>query len=359
MNSRMLPDITRITLAVLFIAVLIASCFWTLKPFLLAIIWAAMIVIATWPMLLAIQSRLGGKRGPATLVMTLLLLAILIVPLAYALTTAIQTAQDLFSNSQAIANLKVPPPPQWLHRIPLAGEKAFAHWQEYSSLTPAQLSEQVLPYSQKILSWFIAQAGSVGMTIVHCFLTVIIAAIFYSHGEAATKGVMLFVRRLAGQTGEDAALLAAKSIRGVALGIVGTALTQSVLGGVGLLLAGVPAPFILSALLFLLCAAQIGPTPVLIPAAIWLFYNDMTGWGIFMIVLTVITTTLDNFIRPVLIRRGADLPLLLILAGVVGGLLSFGIIGLFIGPVMLAVTFTLLKVWVAAEDSTPGEIANN
>lgn len=352
-------DVTRITLAVLFIAVLIGACFWIIKPFLSAIIWAAMIVIATWPMMISIQSRLGGKRWPAVLIMTVLLLAILIVPLAYAITTVIETAQDLFSNTQTLANLKIPPPPEWLQRIPLAGAKCSALWQEFAALSPAALSERVLPYSQKILQWFLSQAGSVGMTIVHCFLTVIISAIMYAHGENAAKGVRLFVRRLAGIPGEDAALLAAKSIRGVALGIVGTALVQSILGGAGLLLTGVPAPLILTALLFLLCAAQIGPAPVLIPATIWLFTKDLTAWGYFMIAWTVIVSTIDNFVRPVLIRKGADLPLLLIFAGVIGGLISFGMIGLFIGPVMLAVTFTLLKVWIATGETRCCRLADN
>jgi predicted PurR-regulated permease PerM len=130
---------------------------------------------------------------------------------------------------------------------------------------------------------------------------------------------------------------------------------QSFLGGIGLLIAGVPAAAVLTAVMLLLCVAQVGPGLIMIPATIWLFMQDQTSWGIFMAVCTVIVCTIDNFIRPILIKKGADLPLLLIFAGVIGGLISFGLIGLFIGPDMLAVTYTLVKEWVTAGD--PAELS--
>jgi len=350
-------DITRISLSVLFIAVLIAACFWIMKPFLLAVIWAAMIVIATWPLMLSIQARLAGKRGLAVLVMTLLLLAILIVPVTLAITTVIEKAQGLVGNSQALADLKIPPPPEWLNNIPLQGRKISAKWLEFSLLAPQELYGKISPYSNKIVGWFLTQAGSIGMMLVQCLLTVIIAAVRYANGESAAKGVRLFFQRLAGQPGEDAVILAARAVRGVAIGIVGTALIQSFLGGLALLIAGIPAVAILTAVMLLLCVAQVGPGLVLIPATIWLFMQDQTSWGIFMVISTVIVGTIDNFIRPILIKKGADLPLLLIFAGVIGGLISFGLIGLFIGPVMLAVTYTLVKEWVNAGVIDQGEVS--
>lgn len=353
-DGRISQDVTRITLAVLFIAILAAACFWIIKPFLSAIIWATMIVIATWPLMLSIQARLGGRRGLSVLVMTLLLLAILIVPFTFAITTIIEKAQDLVGNSQALADLKIPLPPEWVSKIPLQGGKISAKWGEISLLTPQELSGRIAPYSNRIISWFLTQAGSIGMMIVHCFLTVVISAVMYANGESAAKGVRMFCLRLAGKPGEDAAILAAKAVRGVAIGIVGTAMVQSVLGGFGLLIAGIPAAVILTAVMMLLCVAQVGPGLIMIPAAIWLFYQDQAGWGIFMAAWSLFVCTIDNFLRPVLIKKGADLPLLLIFAGVIGGLISFGIIGLFIGPVMLAVTYTLVKNWVAGGEPFPG-----
>jgi predicted PurR-regulated permease PerM len=151
--------------------------------------------------------------------------------------------------------------------------------------------------------------------------------------------------------------LAGQAIRGVALGVVVTALAQSVLGGITLAVAGVPLSPILTAVMFMLTIAQIGPLPVLAPAVIWLYWRGSTGWGTFLLVSTALVGTMDNFIRPVLIKKGADLPLLLIFVGVIGGLTTFGLIGIFVGPVVLAVAYTLLKAWVNPEevDSGPTE----
>lgn len=339
-------DLTRTTLSVFFIAILIATGFWIMKPFLLAIIWAAMIVVASWPLMLAIQAKLANKRGWAVLVMTLLLLAILIAPITFAITTLIEKAQTITASGHGLADIKIPPPPEWLHKIPLEGKRLSTTWMEYSQLSPQQMRERLAPYSDTVARWFLIQAGSVAMLLLHFLLTVIIAAVMYANGEQAANGIKIFCRRLAGQPGEDVAVLAAKAVRGVAIGIIGTALIQSLLGGLALLIAGVPAVTILTAVMLLLCVAQLGPALVLIPATIWVFMNDQMGWGIFMVICTIIAGTIDNVIRPFLIKKGADLPLLLIFAGVIGGLISFGLIGLFIGPVMLAVIYTLLKDWV-------------
>jgi predicted PurR-regulated permease PerM len=154
---------------------------------------------------------------------------------------------------------------------------------------------------------------------------------------------------LAGPKGEEAAILSGKAIRGVALGVGLTAIIQSALGGIGLSISGIPAAALLTAVMFMLCVAQVGPMPVLIPAVIWLYYKDATLWGTVLLIWSILIGVIDNFLRPVLIKKGADLPLLLIFAGVIGGLIAFGIIGIFIGPVVLAVSHTLLKAWVAGE----------
>jgi len=338
--------LVRSTLSVLFIVALIAAGFWIIKPFLLATIWATMIVIATWPLMLWFQAKLGGKRGWAVLVMTLLLLAILIVPITFAITTMIEKAHEFTGNGQGLAGIKIPSPPEWLHKIPLKGDSLYVAWSDFSLLSPEEMQEKIAPYSNRIINWFLVQAGSVAMLLVHFLLTVIIAAVMYANGETAAKGVKMFCRRLAGNPGEEVAVLAGSAIRGVAIGILGTALIQSLLGGLALWIANVPGVGILTAVMLLLCVAQVGPALVLIPATVWVFMNDSTGWGIFMVIATIIAGTIDNVIRPFLIKKGADLPLLLIFAGVIGGLLSFGLIGLFIGPVMLAVIYTLLKDWV-------------
>jgi predicted PurR-regulated permease PerM len=182
-------------------------------------------------------------------------------------------------------------------------------------------------------------------------LTVIIAAILYATGGTAAKGIISFARRLAGRRGEEVAVLAAKSVRGVALGVVVTAVVQSTLGGIGLAVAGVPAAPLLTAVMFMLCLAQLGPVLVLIPAVIWLFWSGHGTWGTVLAVWAIPVLSLDNILRPVLIKKGADLPLLLIFAGVIGGLVALGMIGIFIGPVVLAVTYTLTKSWIEEGES--------
>ncbi|MGC4000802.1 MAG: AI-2E family transporter [Anaeromyxobacter sp.] len=194
--------------------------------------------------------------------------------------------------------------------------------------------------------WIAASAGGLGAAVVQLLLTVVISAILWSSGEAAARGVLRFLRRLAGDQGEKVGVLAAKAIRAVALGIVVTALAQTLLAGVGLAVAQVPHASVLTAVAFVLCIAQLGPMLVLAPTAIWLFSTGAPVRGTLLLVFAVVAGLLDNVLRPVLIRKGADLPLLLIMAGVIGGLFAFGVVGLFVGPVLLAVTWTLLSSWV-------------
>jgi len=209
---------------------------------------------------------------------------------------------------------------------------------------------------QTALQWFVVKAGSVGMMLLQFLLTAIISAIILARGESVRDGLLQFAARLAGQQGRDVALLAARAIRGVVLGVVGTALIQAAIGGVGLFIAGLPAAALLTAVMLFLCLAQLGPMLVLVPAVAWLYWSGSNGAGTTLLVITAITAGLDNVVRPWLIKRGANLPLVLIFAGVIGGLLAFGIIGLFIGPVVLTVAYTLLGAWV--KDDVPARSAD-
>ena len=353
-------DLTGTMLAVLFIVGIIAANFFILKPFIPAFVWAVTIVVATWPLMIRLQAWLGGKRGIAVAVMTLALLLLLIVPFTLAIVTLQDNAEMIKGWVESLKANGLPPPPGWVSGIPLAGAKLAESWRELASGGPEGLSAQLVPYAGKIVTWFVDQAGSVGMMIVQFLLTVIISAILYSGGESAAVAVRRFVRRIAGQQGDDVTVLAARAIRGVALGVGVTALIQSALGGIGLAVAGVPAAMVLTAVMFILCIAQLGPALIVFPAVAWLFWSDQTLWGSVLLVWSLFVVSLDNFLRPILIKKGADLPLLLIFAGVIGGLVAFGIIGLFIGPVVLAVTYTLLGFWVGdAPVETGQERAGN
>jgi predicted PurR-regulated permease PerM len=342
-------DITHTTLSVLFIGALIAASFWIMRPFLISMIWAALIVIATWPVLERLETWVAKKRGLAVAIMTVAILLIVLVPVTLAVLTIVGNTGNIATRVSSLVSFNISSPPQWLERIPLKGEKLAAKWREFAALSPEGRASLVTPYAQPVMQWFVAKAGSFGMTMLQFLLTTIIAAIMYAKGEVIRSGVLSFARRLAGPQGEGVTILAAKAIRGVALGVVLTALIQTVLGGVGLFITGVPAAALLTAVMFMLCLAQIGPALVLVPAVIWLYWTDSALWGTILLIFTILALTIDNVVRPVLIKKGADLPLLLIFAGVIGGLIAFGIIGLFIGPVVLAVTYTLLKTWVIGD----------
>jgi len=346
-NDPITRDITRTTLAVLFIGILIASSFWILRPFITAIIWAMIIVVATWPVMLGLQARLRNKRGLAVAAMTVILLLVIVVPFLFAISTIMDNAENITGRIKSLGTVGVPQPPEWVEKIPLVGTKIADRWNQVAAIPPDELPAKVAPYARDIVAWFLSKAGSVGMMVVQFLLTVIISAIMYAGGEKAASGVLSFARRLAGLQGENVTVLAAKAIRSVALGIIVTALIQTAIGGLGLIISGVPAAPLLTAVVFILCLAQLGPILVMAPSVIWLYWKGDPLWGTVLLVFTIVAGGIDNFIRPILIKKGADLPLIMIFAGVIGGLIAFGVIGLFIGPVVLAVTYTLLKAWVS------------
>lgn len=339
-------DLTRTTLGVLFIAGLIAVSFWILRPFLAAVVWATMVVVSTWPLMLKVQAGLWNRRSLAVAVMTLVLLLVLVVPLSLAIGTIVENADQIVGWAKALAVFQVPAPPDWLGRLPFVGAKLVQGWQQLADAGVHGLVAKAAPYAAVVTRWFVSEVGSFGLVFVQFLLTVVLSAVMYAGGEQAAATARRFGWRLAGERGESSVRLAGQAIRGVALGVGVTAIVQSLLGGIGLAVAGVPFAPILTAVMFMLCIAQLGPILVLVPAVIWLYWSGDSGWGTFLLVWTLLVGSLDNFLRPILIRKGADLPLLLILAGVIGGLIGFGLVGIFVGPVVLAVAYTLLQSWM-------------
>ena len=350
MNDTPQRDLVRNTLIIVLIGGLLLACFWILRPFLPALIWASMIVIATWPMLLIVQEKVRGRR-PAVMVMMGLLVLVFVIPFTLAVSTIVTNVPQLTEFGKQVATFEIPSPPDWVEQVPLIGSQAAEYWQKAAATDPGEITRRLTPYMRSLATWLLAQAGSFGMMVVHFILTLILAALLYRNGETAASMVRRLAHRIAEERGENATLLAAMAIRAVAQGVVITALAQSILAGLGLAVVGIPYASLLTALIFMLTIAQIGPGPVLIPATIWLFWSGSSGWGTAMLIWSVIVMGMDGFLRPILIRRNANLPLLLIFAGVIGGLIAFGIIGLFIGPVLLAVCYTLMTAWI--EEGSP------
>jgi predicted PurR-regulated permease PerM len=278
--------------------------------------------------------------------MTLALLLVFIVPVLLAVVTVAENAERITGWLKTLAALSVPPPPDWVAGLPFGGKSVAAAWQQVAVEGWSELSARAAPYLKDVGRWIVGHAGSAGAVFVQLVLTVILSAILYSAGEYAAGRVLRFGRRIAGSRGEESVKLAGQAIRGVALGVVVTALAQAVLGGIGVAVAGVPFAAVLTALMFLLAVAQIGAAPVLVAVAGWLYWQDRIGWAVALLVWAGVVGSLDNVLRPLLIRRGADLPLLLIFAGVIGGLLAYGVVGIFIGPVVLAVAYKLLDAWL-------------
>jgi predicted PurR-regulated permease PerM len=350
-------DLARLTFGVLFIGLLLGVSLWVLRPFLGPTIWATMVVVATWPMMLRVQARCGGRRWLAVTVMTLLLLLVFVVPLVLAIATIVGNADRLIDWARLAAAWNLPDvAPEWLRALPVVGTLVDGLWAQLNALGLRDLVPRLSPYAGDLTRWFVAEVGNIGVLLLQFLLTVLIAAVMYAQGEEAAAQIRLFARRLAGERGDGAVTLAGGAIRGVALGVGGTALVQALLGGLGLVVAGVPAATLLTAVMFMLCIAQIGPIPVLLGAAAWAWWGDGSlGWAIALLVWAGFVGTIDNVVRPVLIRLGADLPLILIFAGVIGGLFAFGLVGIFVGPVVLAVGYTLLEAWMHEPTELPAQ----
>lgn len=340
------PDLTRIVLAVLFIGGLMLASFWILRPFLGALIWATMIVVPTWPVLQGLQRRAGGRRWVAATVMTVLLLMLLVVPVTATIGTLVSHADDIAGWVRNLQDFRLPPAPAWLASIPLVGDRLVSTWTNLATGGMQAITALVSPYAGAVTRWVVAQAGGVGALVLQFVLTVIAAAVLYARGEAAADWALRFGARLGGDSGERAIRLSGQAIKGVALGVVVTAIVQAVLGGLGLFVAGVPFAAGLTLVMFVAAVAQIGAAPVMFCAVAWLYWSGQHGWGTFLLVVSIFVATLDNVLRPFLIKKGADLPLLLIFIGVIGGLVAFGLIGIFVGPVVLAVAHTLTNAWI-------------
>jgi len=353
------PDLARTTFQLLAIGALILSSFLIVRPFLVATTWAATITVATWPLLLHAERWLGGRRSLAVALMTIVLLLVLVIPFYFGVTAIVENAGRIVHWSKSLAKLSVPQPPGWLTSVPVVGARVATRWQQVATESPEEIAARLAPFARGLGVWLVARVGGLGLLLLQLLLTVVIVAILYANGETVVRGADRFARRLAGPRGENAVHLAARAVRAVALGVIVTAIVQSVLVGLGLALAGVPFVTILVALVFVLAVAQIGPALVLIPATIWVYRESGAVWGTGFLVWAIMCATFDNFLRPVLIKRGADLPLLLIFSGVIGGLIAFGVIGLFIGPVVLAVAYTFLVEWVAEGERSAAPVASD
>jgi predicted PurR-regulated permease PerM len=320
-----------------------------LQPLATAILFGAILAIATWPLRSALL-RLGLGHGAAAMLMFLAAVLLAGLPLLAAAPRLATALTEGALRLEALLATFPAGPPDWLARLPLAGDRLARGWRDLAS-AGADLQTALAPYASWIRQGALAVAGALADSVLQFVLALIVAATFWANGDAVAAVLRDVVRRLGGETAAEALEAAGASLRSVAYGVVGTACIQGILMALGAAIAGVPAPGLLGFLVMLLAISQIGA--VLIPlvwggGAWWLFHQGAGGWGMFLILWgAVLVSMSDNLIRPLLIRRGVAMPLTLVILGVFGGFLSFGFLGLFIGPALLAVAFTLLQAWRA------------
>ncbi len=345
-------DTTRAVLVALLASLIVISAIWILRPFLPATIWAVTIGVTTWPLLLRLQAVLGHSRGLAVSVTILIALLIFVLPLWLAITTVVRHAGDLGMMLSSAAAFRLPPEPEWLRHLPLIGPHAGSVWEKAQHMKLPEVVSQVIPSPEYLIRSFLSYAGSFSMLAVQFLLTLVILGVLLMKAEAATAAAEHLVTTLAGERGRDMLMLAGHTIRGVAFGVTVTAIVESAVAGLGLKIAAVPLASILTAVTFMACLLQAGPGVTLIPAVIWVYFDRGLVPAIILLLITVVTIVIDNVLRPYLIRKQADIPLVLIMLGVIGGLSGLGLVGIFVGPLVLSVAYTLTRHWVADSRKT-------
>jgi predicted PurR-regulated permease PerM len=328
------------------IGLLVAGVVVVLRPFLPAILWSVIIVVATWPLLLALERRLHGRRALAVSLMSVGLFVVVVAPISLLLATLITRLPELRDLAISWLHGPLPEPPAWLAKLPF-GDRAVSEWHVALSRSADDWAHWFAPWAERGAVWLSTHLGTLGSLTLEFLLTLVLVVVFYAHGASLALQAQRIARRIGGPRGEESALLAASAVRAIAMGVVLTALVESLLCGLALWIVGAPAVPLLTAAIFLLCVIQVGPLPVLVPVMAWLYATDHTVLALFLVAWAVAMSVGEGVARPLLIRRGARLPFLLILAGVFGGLMAFGVAGLFVGPILLAVMMRLLERWVA------------
>jgi predicted PurR-regulated permease PerM len=337
-------------LAMLALAV---GCLLVLRPFLSALLWAAILVFSTWPAYRFLRERLRLPASLAALAMVLVEFLLLGLPLVYVAPTRREEVDRLRASVQALLTDGLPGLGDWLAHLPLVGE--YLH-EKLGGLSAGLvgMTELLQPYAGDIAQGALSVLLAVLSGLAEVLLALALAFFLYRDGRAIAERSEAVLRQFAGSRAARLVQLTGNVTRGVVYGLLGTAVAQGVLTAIGLWLSGVPQPVLLGVVAGCISVLPVGAPVVWIPATLWLFTQGQNGWGIFLGLYGALgISSVDNVIRPWLISRGADLPLLLTLLGALGGVFAFGFLGLFLGPVLLAVGFTLVQDW--ADNPAPAE----
>jgi predicted PurR-regulated permease PerM len=326
---------------------LLFGCLLVLRPFVSALLWAVILCSASWPLYGRLLRLMHYRHGLAASLMTLTMVLTVLVPFIIVGTTLAKNVDDLTGAVRNWIQAGPPEPPAWLGKVPLVGQQAVQTWENLASDT-GELMVKARELIPTVSAWLLKGGLWLGHGLLQLALSLFIVFFLFRDGAAISGRVTTAVRRIANERGLRLLEVARNTIRGVVYGILGTALVQAVILGLGLLIAGVPGAMLLGLITFFVSIVPVlGTGLVSIPAAIWLFYQGSIGWGIFMLIWGFAVGALDNVVKPWLISQGSDLPFLLIFFGVIGGIMVFGFIGVFVGPTLLSVGFRITEEWIA------------
>ena len=341
----------RILMGLLMIG-LAVGCWLVLAPFLSAILWAGILVFTTWPVYRWVARRLHLRDTWAAGVMVMLTALLIVMPLAVVAPAGADDVQMLREAVEGAVARGLPGAPLWLAQVPLVGATASEYWNTWAADLSA-IGDTLRPYLGAIVENGLKLMLSIAGGLLQFLLALVIAFFFYASGDVLAATLARLIGRIAGERAPRIISVTGATIRGTVYGILGTAIVQGFLTAFGLWISGVPRAVLLGAIAGFISVLPIGAPAIWIPAALWLLSTGHTGWGIFLASYgLLIISGSDNVIRPYFIARGAKLPFLLTILGVLGGALAFGLLGIFLGPVLLGVAFMLV-----AEFSDEGSAA--
>ena len=333
------------------LALLLGGCLLVLLPFVSALLWAVVLSASSWPLYRRLVKLLGGRRTLAASLMALAMICVILLPFIIIGATLGENVKELTAATQRWMDAGPPAPPQWLAKVPGVGPQAADYWQSLAA-DSSQLLAAAKRLIQPVSGWLLNVGLALGRGLLELALSILIAFFLFRDGGKAAERLSAAVERIAGERGQHLLAVAGNTVRGVVYGILGTALVQAVIAGIGFLVAGVPGAGVLALLTFFLSVVPVGPPLVWLPAALWLFHQGFTGWGIFMLIWGVGVSSVDNVVKPWIISQGSAMPFLLIFFGVLGGALAFGFIGVFIGPTLLAVGYRIVQEWTSTPSAT-------
>ncbi|WP_372874032.1 AI-2E family transporter [Pseudomonas sp.] len=332
---------------------LLGASLWVLAPFGSALFWAAVLSFASWPLMRGLTRLLNGRQTAAAGLLTLGWIGLVAVPLVllgFNLAEHIGDAMALFKGYQVTG---LPPAPDWLDDIPLVGESLLGLWQTIDQQGAAFFGT-LKPYLGQVGNWLLARSAQIGGGVLELTLSLVLVFFFYRDGARLALFAHSLLERLIGERAEHYLELVAGTVQRVVNGVIGTAAAQALLALIGFYIAGVPGALILGILTFVLSLIPMGPPLVWVPATVWLFTQGDYGFAVFLGVWGMfVISGVDNILKPYLISRGGNLPLVVVLLGVFGGILAFGFMGLFLGPTLLALAYSLLSDWVADKAPPP------